>query len=110
MRLRTRIIVSLIVGASLAGAGFLSVYVGGWGPCGPASGLSLAGGYLSIWHVGILEEIFPQFTSRVVSTGSQALWLALLFGTPITDLACLAFLILSVPNALRWMLKKTGRV
>ena len=109
MRLRTRIIVSLIAGAVLAGAGFLAVFLCGWGPCGPANWVSFVGGCLSVWHVGILEELFPQLVSRMMATRSEALWLILMIGTPIVDLAFLAFLILSVPGLVRWMRTKTGR-
>jgi hypothetical protein len=38
---------SILLGVLTVGLGIVMAQIGGWGPCGPASGLSVVGGWLT---------------------------------------------------------------
>ena len=55
MKLRKRVLLSLVVGVAVTATGIGLVALGGWGPCGPSSRIAAIGGVLCIDLVAWLE-------------------------------------------------------
>ena len=55
MKLRKRVLSSLVVGAAVTAIGIGLAALGGWGPCGPSSRLAVIGGVLCMDLVAWLE-------------------------------------------------------
>jgi hypothetical protein len=67
MTWKRKIVVSLLIGPLLTGTGIGMVWLGGWGPCGPASGLSALGGYLSVEHLTFWARVIPGFEAKLAA-------------------------------------------
>ena len=90
---RRRLIVSVVTGSLLAGIGILLDAIGGWGPCGPASLLSVIGAILA-YHYFLVYQPLDAWASRNLYPDQYAL-LAFSLSMPtwsILTFAALSFL------------------
>jgi hypothetical protein len=60
MNLRKRIIIAGIVGLVISFAGYGLAFLGGLGPCGPASNIAWVGFWLSMVHVCLIYQVIPE--------------------------------------------------
>lgn len=99
MSLLKAITLACMIGVGISGAGAGLMTLGGWGPCGPASGIAAIGGFLNMVHVDWLLALFPglePLTGRMIPDWVLVLvWPALVWSV-------LAFLVLAF---WRWVRK-----
>jgi hypothetical protein len=96
MPLRRRLLISLLAGIAITGAGFGIACLGRWGPCGPGDMFAFVGGAMSFYQLGLLQNAIP-FLGHL----PEVLDRILLFALPIFTWTTVIFVVWTLARAIR---------
>ena len=108
MTWKRRIVISLLIGFGISGAGVLMVHFGGYGPCGPASRTAEIGECLGLRQTIALFEAFPSLEGRLMASGPPWLFLVIVVVVPGLSWALVLLVLLSVVSWLRRRMRVGG--
>ena len=98
---RNTSLVALCIGLALSALGLLLVYLGGYGPCGPASPVAKVGAFLSVFHVELLCTTVPQLEDMLLHYRTVWLNLCVLLLIPAVNWSIVVFVLLKIGSMLR---------